>query len=619
MKRIQTYYQTLWKSLESMVQEVKSLMKKGKFNAVFQMIESFDNSISDKYEAFFFLQKDWNVIIGHKISGTLSTEQAGVEENKLMKRMLSFLERLKNEFVPDQLFHQLPIEVDEGNLWQWKEESRPLQRMKWLQKLLKSPSGIVLVEVIDEDGSAVMGPGILFEENGLLVEYALLSNAATAATSRIQLRTHPFYRQPKTCSIQPGSWKGSTALGYAYIKIKEIQGLQKDQGFEWSYQSFLTVNESVFLLEPQLENAPAISLQIAKVGPDEHYKKEILANFKVKKAGIPVFNEDLKLVGMTIKNNRSGNIQLVSISQLLADKEQFGEEAPQSTAPVEKRTVQFLGLHHQYSCNRINQHGDFTLKLDSDIPQRVHLFFMYGCDRQEHKGLFNWFVAKMSGKDLDYLAPKTVGYPTVIHKSIVFPKGNKEELLKIALVKKLATFFHVPGREQVKLGEKNLQFIVDHGRKLKTLQPNDRVAILFNIAEGRWNASLIPQIITWFMRAFCAVELPKNAPQFFFFFGVEYDPDRLDIPQQIEAILEDLKNILDPMEELGMVTTEDVEDWFDTYEEFWDSHTSRDLAFKENFDGKPEEMFMDEVQRTLKTIIHKINEPVKDVKRNSHS
>ena len=617
MKRIQTYYQTLWKSLESMVQEVKSLMKKGKFNAVFQMIESFDNSISDKYEAFFFLQKNWNGIEGQRMLGTLSNEQAIVEENKLAKRVLTFLEKLKSEFTPDQLFHQLPIEVEATNLWQWKEESRPLQRMEWLLQIIKLPKGIVQVKVTDAEGTTNSGIGILFEENGLLVEYGLLNNAATAATSRIQISTTPFYRESINCSFQPGSWKGSTTLGYAYIKIKDIHDLQKSQVFEWNYQSFLTVNDQVFLLEPQLERTPAISLKMVNVGPETQYTKEINANFKINRAGIPVFNEDLKLVGMTVKDSRGGRIQLVSLSQLFNDIKQFGEEEPLSVAPLEKRAVKFLGLHHQYSCNRINQHGDFTLKLDSDTLQKVHLFFIYGCDRQEHKGLFNWLVAKMAGKDLDYLAPKTVGYPTVIHKSIVFPKGNRAELLKIALVKKLATFFHVPGREQVKLGEKNLQFIVDHGRKLKTLQPNDRVAILFSISEGRWNSDLIPQIITWFMRAFCAVELPKNAPQFFFFFGVEYDPDRLDIPRQIEATLEDLKNILDPMEELGMVTTDDVEDWFDTYQEFWDSHSSRDLALKENFDGKPEEMFMDEVQRTLKTIIHKINESAKDVNRHS--
>jgi len=125
------------------------------------------------------------------------------------------------------------------------------------------------------------------------------------------------------------------------------------------------------------------------------------------------------------------------------------------------------------------------------------------------------------------------------------------------------------------------------------------------------NKEITPKITRWFIEEFCAKALPKTAPHCYFFFSVDYREKKAYIQEEIEEVLGKAEYTI-KLPPLGMVNYDDIEDWLDTYQDVWEEEidTLMKKHFKEEKEEEQEqEMYMKDVQFTLKTIIDETNSP----------
>ena len=166
--------------------------------------------------------------------------------------------------------------------------------------------------------------------------------------------------------------------------------------------------------------------------------------------------------------------------------------------------------------------------------------------------------------------------------------------------------------------EKDLCYALANSRQLKGYKANDRIAILFLISERNWDPGLFQSVIAWFIQDFCIGQLPAHSPQFFFFFGVEYEEEDSEVADEVKGVLESQEAMINPLAELDMVTKKDVQQWFDNYRTYWRKTSDRKRTFRKYFKTPFDEsgaLYMEDVQDFLQQIINEINESVKDANR----
>jgi len=301
---------------------------------------------------------------------------------------------------------------------------------------------------------------------------------------------------------------------------------------------------------------------------------------------------------------------------------------PPSSQPVELPKGPRFGLHHQHTCDRFDQFGAFSAYLEApQTNKRCHFFYFHGCDAQAHVSLFQRFVARLDGRDLDHMHDLE---SDVIVKDyqLSFPRQPKEEALKVELPRRLLAAMEISESDMQSVRDRDLAFAVKQSPELNTLTVDDKVCLLLTISERHWNKDLTPEVARWFIEQFC-LQSPRlspeqierkallaKGPEFFVFFSIEYDEGNQQIRTEIQEALDDAQNTME-LKELQKVMKGDVEDWFDEYRQFWPKSRDRKKAFKQYFEDEEEEMYMEDVQEILEEIIIEINETEKDAHRNS--
>ena len=219
-------------------------------------------------------------------------------------------------------------------------------------------------------------------------------------------------------------------------------------------------------------------------------------------------------------------------------------------------------------------------------------------------------------KEYDYVNRASAQYQVREFK-IPFPKDSDIENLKIEVPRKLFEFFEVEQSAMERVRDKNLAFVLSPESKslLSDFRGKDKVCILFQLNESRWDKDLTPKIAEHLIADFCVNCLPEDSPEFYFFFSIEYDEDNRTIRKQIDEALGEA-HFTQGLPELDMVSHADIKDWFLEYDIFWDSGKKRRQAIKEFFPDAEEEYYMEDVQDILEKVINKINENEKDADRN---
>ena len=276
-----------------------------------------------------------------------------------------------------------------------------------------------------------------------------------------------------------------------------------------------------------------------------------------------------------------------------------------------------LADHHQYTCNRNEQYEDFcdyvlasneerrqTTKI---IHKKLNFFFIYGGNKQAQQGLYQRFHNRLNGKYRDFednYMPSSIKVKD--NGQFQFPNQPEEKRLKKSLVYE---FFKSLGFEDYIIEpilEKNLAFAIEHNPTLSSLTTTDRCCFFIRISGNSWNKAITPKITKWFIEEFCAKELPESVPNCYFFFSVDYRDRKAYIKDEIEEALAKAEYTI-KLPPLDMVNYEDIEDWFDTYQDVWEEEMETVMA--KHFKEKEEELYMKDVQFTLKTIINETNNP----------
>lgn len=281
-------------------------------------------------------------------------------------------------------------------------------------------------------------------------------------------------------------------------------------------------------------------------------------------------------------------------------------------------TIKFQ-THHQNTCNRTEQAQTFIQYVYKEAPadKKIHFFYLHGGDLQEHAGLYKRFVHKLAGRDLDYKDNYEASNIQVLDcGSIDFPNYTEADALKIGVSRELMKTVGIEDYQMEKVMDKNLKFVYQESPKLQNLHTHDKVCFFISIPETRWNAQLTPTVTKWFIKEFCQPTLPATAPSFYFFFSVEYDEDNSQIKKELRVALEEAEETIN-LSELSMVKKTDVADWFNIYDVFWERKSEQKKVFKKYFAEEEEELYMDDVQFSLKKIINEINNSEKDAHRNS--
>jgi len=337
-----------------------------------------------------------------------------------------------------------------------------------------------------------------------------------------------------------------------------------------------------------------------------------------------------------------------------------------STTPIPNKILNDtskFGIHHAYSCNRGPQFGTFTEYINKQEKQRnieepstegeqpskpankTHFFYLHGSRPQAHQGLFNRFVARLEGIDLENLNKKVNINQNAFPFKITFPVVTNLESLKIELPRKLMAAFQMDEEEMKNVSQQNLASILDKSSKLNQLKASDQVCVLIIIPQRSWNQLLTPQITSWFIKEFCCYQETKtdlsnsgpsnsddfsilantqkrlsNGPDFYFFFAITYKTENAVIREEIDSVfgVETTQQAHPVLKELIPVRYEDIEFWFEENASFWnDDMDTADKVKEKFFDEDSTPMDMKDVQKKLKNIIKELNQSEKDENRDS--
>ena len=282
-----------------------------------------------------------------------------------------------------------------------------------------------------------------------------------------------------------------------------------------------------------------------------------------------------------------------------------------------KSTTIKFPLHHQYTCDRIDQDGVFMdyVTNPANISKRLHFFYLHGSRKQEHLGLYKRFCNTLAGRNRTLGAEQEEAIK-VLPLEFVYPKDRTKERIQVNIALEIIEKLGIKEADLENTSARNLAYALQNSPKLQGLYEKDKVCCFIRIPSRRWNKELTPEMTLWFIEQFCLRELPPSIPEFFFFFSVDYKEDDQQTKEGLVTAMENSKHTL-LFPELTMVEKEDVEDWFDDYKTYWKDDRVQEKIMDQHFADKVDEMYMADVQDILKNIIDNINQSEKDVPRNS--
>lgn len=356
---------------------------------------------------------------------------------------------------------------------------------------------------------------------------------------------------------------------------------------------------------------------------DDWVKKEITLARTYEKKIIPVLingavlpteddlPESLKFIpGIQTTNPIRTDYWDNDIQTLLKEIESTGidrvTEQPKSPDLMSNKPT--LQPYHKYTCNRSTQYGIFTGVLANPSRPRCHFYYLYGGEGQEPNGVFNRFVLRAKGIDLDYMNTEIKPDKNVADFQITIPKIENINNLHIDFQRLIYAKMGISDAEIETMTERTLSQGLKQCPKTSKMGVNGKVLFHFSINQMIWNKEVIPDMIRGFIRDFCLNNLDTNSPELFFFFSIEFDEDKKDlILREVSEALE-CAEFLRSMDELTMVSKDDIEFWFLQYGIFWEGTRNRKKVMSEYF-GNPiaDKMYMEDVQIELEKIIDKIN------------
>ena len=227
---------------------------------------------------------------------------------------------------------------------------------------------------------------------------------------------------------------------------------------------------------------------------------------------------------------------------------------------------------HRFACDRYEQSEDFQLyllELNEQLTQsnknKLHFCYFYGDSRQQLDALFERFELEANDSLYNWRNESFESASKVTAVKIKPRVVRHPRLFLINILKEIFGRFCFQMYNQQPLAERKLSHLAN-SESLKTLGPQDYVFILLTLDDHNWNKKLVLETIQNLYSNFCNCELREDAPQFFFFFGIEYQKNRTDIQEEVRSSFPNVDyGIVLP--ELQPVKKADVSEWLSVYRE----------------------------------------------------
>lgn len=261
---------------------------------------------------------------------------------------------------------------------------------------------------------------------------------------------------------------------------------------------------------------------------------------------------------------------------------------------------------HKHTCDRVPQNDRYQDLFLQSKGKKAQFYYIYGDEQQSHEGFFRRVCKDLEGRLSDYLS--RAGFQAsrrVEAAEITFDYSANPDIYRLNVLKSLFGGLGVSVNQQEPLLEKTLRYAWEKSPRLQALTPDDYVCVLIQISQWDWDPQLTPDTARWFIYEFAKDALPPESPNFLFFLGVEFDGTNDGVRKEVEAAVEEGKE-LKALPELGMVQYNDIGRWFSKYRilapttpeqrQLMDAHFARDRAW-----------YMEEVEIILEKIIHEFN------------
>ena len=279
---------------------------------------------------------------------------------------------------------------------------------------------------------------------------------------------------------------------------------------------------------------------------------------------------------------------------------------------LKSRVSEFRAIpaQHALSVNRDEQAEKFELDdvLAEGSGQKVFFYYLHGDTRQEMENFVKRLGLELGGPKLKANALKleSRGRVRFMVDCKPDPRGNKR-LFKILLVKSLMEKFISPVNDMRGMEQKTLLDLLP-SPKLSPLTKDDAVFITVRIDHHNWNKTVVPEVLQDLHETFCKADLPADAPDFYFFFGMEYPRHKTQLKAEVTAAVS-ARQYGEAMEELMPVSTAHVANWFTHHEVMLPRGTTAD-AFALSVFPDDQQMDMIDVVSTLQKKIDQYNEGI---------
>ncbi len=263
---------------------------------------------------------------------------------------------------------------------------------------------------------------------------------------------------------------------------------------------------------------------------------------------------------------------------------------------------------HRLTCDRTVQNNNFQKIRREKESSRTRFFYLYGLDRHAHEALVERFAYDLQGVLRSHLNPELAPACKVEQEfnfSLIY-NDDPEEYQTEILANLFSAFGLVPDTYGPLL-ESSLKDLWKNSPRLQQLTARDYVCCYLSIPEMDWDSEITPAVVRWFIDTFCGNHLPKEAPTFYFFFGIEFEEEDTGLREEVEAAIR-AGGRIQMLPELNIVEKRDLKRWFNTYRKFMPDRRQRDELYQEYF-GEQEEAYMEDVIRHLHRLIDKLNNP----------
>ncbi|MDZ4703482.1 MAG: hypothetical protein SH848_06115, partial [Saprospiraceae bacterium] len=177
-------------------------------------------------------------------------------------------------------------------------------------------------------------------------------------------------------------------------------------------------------------------------------------------------------------------------------------------------------------------------------------------------------------------------------------------LFQINVMRELLARFFEPVNNLQPILSKKLNEVLT-SPELKDFGANDLVFILLTIDDHNWREQATPLVVKSLVEGFCACELPPGSPNFFFFFGIEYQKTNETVKAQVRKAIQERAHG-ESLPELQPVSLREVSEWFSRYDVLRMPGQEPEAAAAEMFPGATE-LDMADIEINLQERIERYN------------